>query len=65
MGETKDCTQGEREWGGDASIPLGQEVLLVLEERAKEKEKGLRDQISVSLLLPLLMAESQEVKMHW
>ena len=64
MGEIKDHTQRRRKWGRDASIPQGKEVLLVLGERSKERESGLRDQTSVSLLLPMLMAESQEVKMH-
>lgn len=43
MGEIKDRMQGKRKWGRDASIPLGQEVVLVLGERPNERERGLRE----------------------
>ena len=57
MGEVKDHTQGRRKWRRDASIPLGKEVLMVLGESAKERERGLRDQALMSFLLLVLMAE--------
>lgn len=40
IGEIKDHTQGRRKWRRDTSIPLGQEVVLVLGKQPKEKEEN-------------------------